>query len=632
VSRLLRRGWWLLAPAAVLFAYRGVGRNGFLGDAHFLIAENRYLRDLSHLWENLRHDYFWSSSGAHIPYWRPLTKASWVLEYQLFGQSASGYAWVQLGWQLLAVLGVQVLARSLGLPRRWALVAGLLFGLNAVAIEPVSLLMARSDVMCASATIWAVAGWHRWSLGGGRGWAVLHALAVVLALGSKETGVMIAPVLTLWSLLRWRLPDADRAGAGDIRRAAPRLLPAWALTAAALAMRGRILGEPAGGGALAAALADPLRILASLARYLQNLLPFRLGSTVRSLPHAEAESLGFLLPAILTVAAAGALLVWLLRRRRADALGLAGWLLLALAPVLAVAEIAVPGVAGKYPLADRWLYHALAAASLLAALAFASLPVRRVQPAILAIAAAWAAAVIAANEPVRAEYVSNLSMLRTEDRAVYHATPPEFRTSEDECRFLDRQQLRAADAGDLTAALALADQALAQCRDDLPTRKLFRFSALVGLGRFEEARPLAEELLERPPGARGHARLTYLAGVVLLETGSPEPAERWLLTSRELGNQSCAVDGQLARAALASLRPDLASQRLEAAYACGGGADPWLLFSAARWSVYAGEPARARQLLARLGSDPRAAAALADSAAQLEAQMARMGRADGAAR
>ena len=196
---------------------------------------------------------------------------------------------------------------------------------------------------------------------------------------AAETGV-ISRRFSRLEPLRWRLAGADRAEQARFRRGALRLLPAWALSAAALAVRARVLGEPAGGGALASALADPLRILASLARYLQNLLPFRLGSTVRSLPHAEAESLGFLLPALLTLAAAGALLAWLLRRRSADALGLAGWLLLALAPVLAVPEISVPGVAGKYPLADRWLYHALAAASLLAALAFASLPGRRVQP------------------------------------------------------------------------------------------------------------------------------------------------------------------------------------------------------------------------------------------------------------
>jgi tetratricopeptide (TPR) repeat protein len=627
VSGLLRRGWWLLAPAAVLFAYRGIGRNGFLGDAKFLIAENRYLRDLSLLWENLRHDYFWSSSGATIPYWRPVTKLSWLLEYQLFGGSASGYAWVQLGWQLIGVLGVQLLARNLGLDRRWAVVAGLLFGLSAVAIEPVSLLMARSDVVCASATLWAIASWHRWSQGGARGWAGLHLLWVLLALGSKETGVMIAPAITLWALLRGWLAD-PRGKRDALPGALLRTLPAWAASAAALAVRARILGSRAGSDVFATAATDPLRIFASLARYLQNLLPFRLNSTVRNLPQAEAASLGFLLPAALTLAAAGLLLVWLVRRRRADALGLAGWLLLSLAPVLAVGEISVPGIAGKYPLADRWLQHALAAASLLAALAFARLPAP-VQPAVLLVSAAWAAAVISVNEPVRAEYVSTLSMLRTEDRAVYFATPPEFRTAEDECRFLDRQQLRAAEAGELATALELSEQALAQCRDDLPTRNLYRLSALVGLGRFDEARPLAEALLAKPPtDPRGHAHLAHLAGITFLETGSPEEAERWLLTSRELGNRSCGIEQLLARASLASLRPALASQQLEAAYDCGGRTDPGLLLSAASWSLYAGEPVRVRKLLARIQSEQPASAALASSIAQLEAQMARMGRPD----
>ena len=201
---LARRCWWLLAPAIVLFAYRLVSRNGFVGDANFLIAENRFVQDLVYLWENLRHDYFWSSSGATIPYWRPLTKASWVLEYQLFQGWSGGYALVQLGWHLLAVLGVEFLARCLGLARRWALLAGLLFGLSAVAIEPVSLLMARSDVVCVCAALWSVASWYRWSRSRRLRWLFSHLLALTLALGSKETGIIIAPVITLWTLLRSR--------------------------------------------------------------------------------------------------------------------------------------------------------------------------------------------------------------------------------------------------------------------------------------------------------------------------------------------------------------------------------------------------------------------------------------------
>ena len=153
-----------------------------------------------------------------------------------------------------------------------------------------------------------------------------------------------------------------------------------------------------------------------------------MSSTIRNLPHAEAESLGFLLTAAFTATVAIALVAWLVRLRNSDALGLLTWTLLAIVPVLAVGEIAVPGIAAKYPLADRWLYHALGAASILAVLIFASLPWPRVRQGILLAGMGWCAAVVVMNEAVRAEYVSGLTMLHTEDRAVYFATPPEFRT------------------------------------------------------------------------------------------------------------------------------------------------------------------------------------------------------------
>jgi tetratricopeptide (TPR) repeat protein len=201
-----------------------------------------------------------------------------------------------------------------------------------------------------------------------------------------------------------------------------------------------------------------------------------------------------------------------------------------------------------------------------------------------------------------------------------------FRTPEDECRF-DREHLRAEEANDLAAALARVDQSLQQCPDDVPTRTQFRFNTLIGLGRFDEARPLAEALLERPPSdPRGHASLTYAAGLAFLETGSPELAERWLLASRQLGNRSCAIERQLARAAIASLQPDLASQRFEAAYLCDGSRNPGLLIDAATWSVTAGQPERTRKLLARVRGEQPIGSPLERRVAQVEAQLERMGR------
>ncbi len=142
-ANAMRRYWWLPALVVVAVAYRTSPTFGFVGDAGFLIEQNRFLDSLSQLWGNLTHDYFWSSSGNHIPYWRPLTKASWLLEVAAWGRNPAGFHVVQVAWLLVGVAGVQALARALGVSRLWAALAGLMFGLHPVAVEPTCLIMAR---------------------------------------------------------------------------------------------------------------------------------------------------------------------------------------------------------------------------------------------------------------------------------------------------------------------------------------------------------------------------------------------------------------------------------------------------------------------------------------------------------
>lgn len=146
---------WLLAPIVCLLAYRSVLEFEFIGDAIFLIKENLYMHDLSFWWQNLIHDYFWSSSGNIIPYWRPLTKISWLAEYWAFGDWAGGFQVVQLGWHVLGTIGVGLIARALGLHVYLVIVSGLIFALHPIAIAAVSMIMARSDVVCHVSLIWA---------------------------------------------------------------------------------------------------------------------------------------------------------------------------------------------------------------------------------------------------------------------------------------------------------------------------------------------------------------------------------------------------------------------------------------------------------------------------------------------
>lgn len=623
-------GWWILAPAVTLCAYAGVSDFQFVADARFLILENLYITDLSYLWDTLTHNYFWSSSGSVIPYWRPVTKLSWLLEYQVFGTWAGGYLLVQVGWHLVGVAGVQALARHLGSARCWAMMAGLLFGLHPVAIEPVSLLMARSDVVAASSVVWAILGFLRWR--SGPWWAVIHLLATALALGSKESSVMVAVVLSFWVLLSWgfarQATGVQQGSPSSISGQVLRLALVWSLVGAYLAIRSATLRADTEGLPGVSLSVDPLRILSSASMYLQNLLPFQLESSIRNLPLMEARSALFLLTAAAVALCLGVALYWLVRRQDYISSFLLLWACLALAPVMLSGQISVPGVESKYPLADRWLFHSLAAAMLLSVRLLQQ--VRRVELSrvMLPVTALWAGLVIWSTAEVRAEYQDERSLVDYEDRAVFFATPARFRTRQDRCRFLDRQFLRADWRNERQAALAIARQAVKQCGNKERLRLFHLFTALVALNHYHEAAPLARRLLEHPPrAARAHGRLALLAGEVFLHTDKPGLARQWLVKARRLGLRSCKVEQGLAHAALGQGRPRVAALQLEAAFRCGNERNPDVLITAGLWWIYAGRADLAEGIFSllreRFSLSPRQAARVE----ALQATISRMRRA-----
>jgi len=535
-----------LAVALVGLAYAGTLAQGFVADARFLIADNRHLDAWSFFGPTLRHDYFWSSSGASIPYWRPLTKLSWLVEARLFGRgSALPFHAVQVAWLLAAAAGVGVLARRLGATAPWAALAVLLFGLHPALVEAGCLLMARSDVAVVACTLWALVGWLRWR-DGSRGWAVVHVVAIAGALASKEAAVVLPAVLTLWALV------------SSPRRMAT-VAPAWLPALAYLVARRLALG------AAPSASFDALRIFVGVGVYGWGLLPLRVATGVRNLSFAEAHA-----PATLAMAAAvwlalaaGVAVAW--RRRSATALGLIALGVASLLPVLVGPTPSVPGITGKYAFADRWLVTAAAAASIGLVLAGMRLPLggRRVVASVLGL---WCVAALVVARPAHAYYASDTTLLDREDDD-YEETPERFRTVEDRCRHGERQLVRASVRGDADEALRLLREAPAECPAD-PMMRFNVASVLAQEKRYAEARPIADALLARfDMPARYHAPLLYLAGVSALRTGDPARAEHLLGGALQEGLGSCAIFARLAEATGAQGRADEAArwkQRLDA--------------------------------------------------------------------
>jgi len=490
----------------------------------------------------------------------------------------------------------------LGLQRRWAAACGVIYALHPVAIAPVCLLMARSDVVAAAATLWAVLAFVRWQAGAGRYWIGVHLGAVTLALASKEAAVVIPGVL---GVATWLAPNTE-----IWKRRLLRLAPASLLTGVYLVTRRSLLTRDAQGLADTSLEFSPLRLFAGGAKYLQSLFPLRLESAIRDLPVAEAKSGGFLVLAALTwLCVLGlVLLAW---RRRDWVMGLLlVWGGLALAPVLVAGNIHVPAIDGKLPLADRWAYHALGPASLAAVRAFLwgaeALKRRWLEVLTFASLAVWSVLILLRAEDAHAEFGSESGLLDNEDRAYYFATPEQFRTKEDHCRYQERQVVRASQRADAGAMVELVRTTLRDC-GETPERNLQLLEALVRTRGFSEALPVAVKLTESPPrDRRGHGFLARLLGLTFLGNRQPEVAERWLLRAHELGNRDCTLLRLLGEAARDRGQLTKAAERLEAAYACGKRRDPSLLIAAATWiarqaEVSAEERALALRLLETAG-------------------------------
>ncbi len=598
-GHLFKRWWWLLAPIVALLAFRDVAHFGFVGDARFLIADNRFAHSLGYWKATLLHDYFWSSSGNIIPYWRPLTKLSWLVEWQLFHDWAGGYALVNLAWFAFGVAGVGALARRLGLSRVAALVAALLYAVSPVMVAPVSMIMARSDVVVAACMTWSVVAWLAWREGGSRhrAWAALHVVATLFALGSKESAITLPLVLAAWSVLEGDL-------AADKRRRLWTVAPALALGVIYFIVRRALLEGEAKGLAGTTLALDAVRIFTGLGAYLWNTFPLSLSSGVRDVSFAEAR--GGLSLARAAVAWVGlvAALVWAFRHRERKLVALLFWVVAGVLPVLVARDISVIDVTGKYPLADRWLACSLGPALvvwvLLAKRALERLSYERAPAVALACVGVWALLVLVRSQADRKEFASDLAMLENEDRVFYAAVPERYRTDEDRCRFRERKVVRALMKKEPERVVALAPKAVAVCGDK-PEVLANWLGALVELGRFRDGEPLAAKLAKHPPrDTRSHAQVALDVGLTFAENGKPRRAVPMLGRAVQLGAIQCRAFVPLAERARRAHLAEVAATYAQAAYACGGGRDASLLLAGATWLVAAGDTARASRLIAAL--------------------------------
>ena len=190
--------------------------NGFVWDDHEIIVSNPQTRDLSALPAVML------SVDETAPYYRPLARASYLLDYRLFGMNPSGFHAVSVLLHAAAVLALFWLAALLFESQPPAFLAALLFAVHPVNAEAVAFISGRNSLLATLFSLLSVALLIVAERRGSRRLCAGSALAFFVGLLSKETAIMALPFAAGW--LWFFREDRERSRRSHLLFLAPHLL------------------------------------------------------------------------------------------------------------------------------------------------------------------------------------------------------------------------------------------------------------------------------------------------------------------------------------------------------------------------------------------------------------------------
>ncbi len=205
------RVWLPLLLLLTTAAFLPVRRSEYIQDDHLAVEENEIAArgDLSEIFGT---DYWAGASGADGSLYRPVTILSYALERCSGGPPSPRVSHaVNLALHILASLLLAAAALRLGFRREVAYSTSLLFAVHPLHTEAVAGVVGRGELLAAIFTLAAITFWSwTWESGRSPGTARVAAWGagamVFLALGSKEIGAAVIPLLILLDLYRFRDP------------------------------------------------------------------------------------------------------------------------------------------------------------------------------------------------------------------------------------------------------------------------------------------------------------------------------------------------------------------------------------------------------------------------------------------
>ena len=163
--------------------------NGFVWDDEFIIVNDPAVRDLSGATTLML------SPDVVKPYYRPLNRASYHLDYRLFGMRPAGFHAVNVVIHLLNVLLLCLLGLRFFRTAAPAVLAAALFAVHPVNAEAVNFLSARNTLLSLFFVLSSILVFHQGLTRGSWGRLVISGFLWFLGLLSKEPAAVAVVVL-----------------------------------------------------------------------------------------------------------------------------------------------------------------------------------------------------------------------------------------------------------------------------------------------------------------------------------------------------------------------------------------------------------------------------------------------------
>ena len=244
---LPRLGIAALLIGATVAAHSGALEGKFHYDDLSAVVQNPAIRT----WQPIR--YLTSpaaaSSEVGVAGYRPLTVATFALNYRLGGLDPRGYLALNLALHALVSWMVFVVGRRLMGDPRWAAFAAVVYAVHPVNAEAVNYVVARSSLLAALGALAAFWAFLRWREDTGWKWPAVACGLFAAALLSKESAIALIVPLAAYEIgathasPRWGRETSDH-GWAHARRLSPFLLIVLAYLALWWGVAGRGMSAP----------------------------------------------------------------------------------------------------------------------------------------------------------------------------------------------------------------------------------------------------------------------------------------------------------------------------------------------------------------------------------------------------